>query len=144
MTTRSSGARRVVVLLATAARWLFGIPRLLLIAFLTLYRWLVSPMYGDTCRFYPSCSLYALTAVQRHGALRGSWLAGRRLLRCHPWNPGGVDHVPPVRSKAGCDHGVTAPATPSASLPTEPRSGADHRVVPTDQNCAPSAPRRAA
>nr|WP_308113921.1 membrane protein insertion efficiency factor YidD [Kineosporia corallincola] len=115
-----------------------------------MYRWLVSPIYGETCRFYPSCSLYALTAVQRHGALRGSWLAARRLLRCHPWNPGGVDHVPPVRSKAGCEHGVTAPATPSAvpaspaAEPDSPEPRANRRVAPTDQNCAPSTPRRAA
>lgn len=47
------------------------------------------------CRFHPSCSSYALQAITTHGAVRGTWLAGRRLLRCHPWNPGGVDHVPP-------------------------------------------------
>ncbi len=46
------------------------------------------------CRFYPTCSCYARTAVMRFGALRGSWLAVRRLLRCHPWNPGGIDPVP--------------------------------------------------
>ena len=145
--------RRATALLSKAARGLVSVPRLLLIGFLRLYRFLVSPMYGDTCRFYPSCSLYALTAVQRHGALRGSWLAGRRLLRCHPWNPGGVDHVPPVRSQAGCEHEVTAPVTsssvpaqasPPASFATEARSGTDPGEAPTDQNCAPSAPRRAA
>ena len=47
-----------------------------------------------SCRFYPSCSAYAMTAVQRFGPIKGSWLAARRLGRCHPWNPGGVDHVP--------------------------------------------------
>ncbi len=46
------------------------------------------------CRFYPSCSAYALDALRLHGPFRGAWLAARRLLRCHPWNPGGVDHVP--------------------------------------------------
>lgn len=56
---------------------------------------LTAPVRTPRCRFYPSCSTYALEAVSVHGALKGSWLAGRRLLRCHPWNPGGVDHVPP-------------------------------------------------
>ncbi|WP_366146514.1 membrane protein insertion efficiency factor YidD [uncultured Pseudokineococcus sp.] len=54
----------------------------------------VSPWYPPVCRFYPSCSAYAVQALGEHGALRGSWLTTRRLLRCHPWNPGGVDHVP--------------------------------------------------
>jgi putative membrane protein insertion efficiency factor len=67
----------------------------LLIGFLKLYRRFVSPMYGQVCRFYPTCSAYALEAVQLHGAVRGSWLAARRLARCHPWNPGGFDPVPP-------------------------------------------------
>ena len=58
------------------------------------YQLLLSPLHPPSCRFYPSCSAYALTAVERFGLVRGGWLALRRLLRCHPWNPGGVDHVP--------------------------------------------------
>jgi putative membrane protein insertion efficiency factor len=56
------------------------------------------------CRFHPSCSTYALEALSVHGPLRGSWLAAARLGRCHPWNPGGVDHVPPARGRASNDH----------------------------------------
>lgn len=64
------------------------------IALIRAYQLVLSPMRPQTCRFYPSCSAYALTAIRRFGLVRGSWLATRRLLRCHPWNPGGVDHVP--------------------------------------------------
>ena len=62
------------------------------------YQLLVSPLLGPRCRFYPSCSSYALAAIREHGPVRGTWLAGRRLLRCHPWNAGGLDPVPPPRS----------------------------------------------
>lgn len=65
-----------------------------LIGLLKAYRLVISPLYGNVCRYYPSCSAYALRAVQVHGALKGTWLAGRRLLRCHPWASGGYDPVP--------------------------------------------------
>ena len=65
-----------------------------LIFLLKVYRLVISPLYGNVCRYYPSCSAYALRAVEVHGAFRGSWLAARRLLRCHPWAPGGYDPVP--------------------------------------------------
>jgi len=68
--------------------------RWLLIGFLRAYRLLVSPLYGQVCRYHPSCSAYALEAVTEHGSLRGSWLAARRLVRCHPWAAGGYDPVP--------------------------------------------------
>ena len=63
-----------------------------------LYRLVLSPLLGRHCRFAPSCSRYALDALEQHGALRGSWLAVRRVGRCHPWHPGGHDPVPPARS----------------------------------------------
>ncbi len=68
--------------------------RLLLVLLVKAYRRLVSPMLPPACRFYPSCSAYAETALERHGALKGSWLAARRLARCHPFHPGGIDPVP--------------------------------------------------
>ena len=76
-------------------------PRLLsragrrLAAFLIrLYQLAVSPLLGANCRFYPSCSSYALQAIERFGCLRGGWLSLKRIGRCHPWHPGGVDLVP--------------------------------------------------
>lgn len=66
----------------------------LLIGLLRAYRAVISPLYGQVCRYHPSCSAYALEAVTVHGALRGSWLAVRRLARCHPWAAGGYDPVP--------------------------------------------------
>jgi uncharacterized protein len=78
---------------------------------LTGYRRFVSPLLLPSCRFYPSCSAYALEAVQVHGALRGSWLAARRLGRCHPFHPGGLDPVPPARSGARASAVTGAEAT---------------------------------
>ncbi|QDO87141.1 membrane protein insertion efficiency factor YidD [Ornithinimicrobium ciconiae] len=65
-----------------------------LIALVRVYQLLISPLLGPSCKFYPSCSAYAVTALRRHGPIRGTWLAARRLGRCHPWSHGGVDHVP--------------------------------------------------
>lgn len=65
-----------------------------LIALVRFYQLAISPGLPPSCRFHPSCSAYTLEALQRHGALRGAWLGGRRLLRCGPWHPGGYDPVP--------------------------------------------------
>ncbi|HUY44845.1 MAG TPA: membrane protein insertion efficiency factor YidD [Streptosporangiaceae bacterium] len=69
-----------------------------LLGLIGAYRRFISPMFGPRCRFAPSCSAYALEAVREHGALRGSWLAVRRIGRCHPFNGGGYDPVPPRRA----------------------------------------------
>lgn len=66
----------------------------LLIVLLKVYRTVVSPLYGNVCKFHPTCSAYALGAVETHGAVKGSVLAIRRLGRCHPWSLGGYDPVP--------------------------------------------------
>ena len=58
------------------------------------YQLAISPLLGPRCRFYPSCSQYASEAIETHGAFRGTWLAMKRIFRCHPWNEGGFDPVP--------------------------------------------------
>lgn len=78
-------------------RHLVDLPRNLLIGVLKLYRLIISPLYGQVCGYFPSCSAYGLEAVTVHGAVKGSWLTGRRILRCNPWSQGGIDPVPPGR-----------------------------------------------
>ncbi len=66
----------------------------LLMALIRVYQWTISPLLGPVCRFYPSCSRYGYEAIATYGAIKGTYLTVRRLLRCHPWNPGGYDPVP--------------------------------------------------
>ncbi len=66
----------------------------LMLFMIRAYRYLLSPWWGNQCRFDPTCSEYAMQAIRGHGALRGSWLALRRLTKCHPWRRGGFDPVP--------------------------------------------------
>jgi len=68
--------------------------RTILVALIQFYRYLISPWLGQHCRFEPTCSVYALTAIQRYGALHGSVLTVKRLSKCHPWHTGGIDPVP--------------------------------------------------
>ena len=100
----------------------------LLMGIIRLYRWLVSPVLtslfnpNGLCRFNPSCSEYALQAIQLHGPFRGSWLALKRLLRCHPWGACGDDPVPPKQHGKSCgcehpDHSTKADSTRPDALP---------------------------
>ena len=77
--------------------------RRILVALIQIYRYTLSPYLGQHCRYLPTCSCYGIEALQRHGGLRGSWLTVRRLLRCHPWSPGGHDPVPEPRRRP--EHG---------------------------------------
>ncbi|WP_460801879.1 membrane protein insertion efficiency factor YidD [Microbacterium sp. GXF6406] len=71
------------------------LPRNLVLGLLAVYRTVISPIYGDVCAYYPSCSAYAVGAVQQHGAVKGAALSAWRVLRCNPWTSGGVDDVRP-------------------------------------------------
>ncbi|MFP4146308.1 MAG: membrane protein insertion efficiency factor YidD [Halorhodospira sp.] len=68
--------------------------RWLLIGVIRIYQYVISPVVGPRCRFLPSCSEYAAEAIARYGLWRGGWLAARRVSKCHPWHPGGLDPVP--------------------------------------------------
>ena len=72
--------------------------RKLIITLLSVYRYCIGPLFPASCRFWPSCSTYAIEAIEKHGAARGLWLSAKRLGRCHPWHPGGVDVVPDAES----------------------------------------------
>ena len=84
--------------------------RWLLIALIYLYRGTLGLLLGGQCRYYPSCSHYGEEALRVHGALRGSWLTVKRIGRCHPWSPGGVDPVPPLLRT------TSAPTEPTARV----------------------------
>jgi putative membrane protein insertion efficiency factor len=85
-----------------AAAFALLLPRNCAVVILRAYRAVISPLYGDVCRYYPSCSRYTLEAIQEYGLIRGTALGAWRILRCHPWAKGGVDDVPHRHS-----HGFT-------------------------------------
>ena len=99
------------------------VPRNLGLAVLQAYRSVISPLYGDVCKYYPSCSAYAVGAVQQHGLLKGSALTAARLARCHPWARGGVDDVPMhahFRHELS-RYGFVVPSTDEAPAGASPR-----------------------
>lgn len=114
MTDEYSSVRRIL-------RAVGRVAALPLIGLIRFYQLVISPLTPPTCRYYPSCSSYALTAIQRFGPLKGTWLAARRLLRCHPWTPGGVDHVP-ERARPASSASATTAYESAASAATDSRT----------------------
>ncbi len=110
------------------------------LAALRFYQRAVSPALQPRCRFYPTCSAYAVEAVERHGAARGTWLALRRLLKCAPWHPGGVDLVPEPRASAGTA-GPGAPSSGGEHPDADDRGTGD--AARSSSREAPSRPDRA-
>lgn len=88
-----------------------------LLALIKLYQWTISPLLGPVCRYYPSCSHYGYTAIDRHGAVKGTGLTAWRILRCNPWSPGGVDHVPRASARGGMNCCATRGAAQRAGNP---------------------------
>lgn len=85
-------------------------------ALVRFYRTFISPLTPPSCRYTPTCSAYALEALERHGALKGSWLSVRRILRCHPWGGSGYDPVPGPRGESALpEEQVTEPSSSNAT-----------------------------
>ena len=81
------------------AKSLAAIPGAVARLLIKLYQWVLSPLLGPRCRFYPSCSNYAIQAIDQHGLIHGSVLSAKRICKCHPGHPGGIDEVPPAKHK---------------------------------------------
>lgn len=88
-----------------------------LLALIKLYQWTISPLLGPVCRYYPSCSHYGFTAIDRHGAVKGTALTAWRILRCNPWSPGGWTMFPLVSARAGTKCCATRCAAARAGTP---------------------------
>jgi hypothetical protein len=111
------------------ARFVVAIPTWVLSGLIVVYRRFVTPFTPATCRYYPTCSAYGLTAIRTHGAAKGTLLTGWRILRCNPWTRGGVDQVPPrgrwrAAADDGHDHGTPSVTTDPAAMPSAPSTGA--------------------
>jgi putative membrane protein insertion efficiency factor len=109
-----------------------------LLGAIRFYSRAISPALPPRCRFYPTCSAYAAEAIERHGAVRGTWLAVRRLAKCAPWHPGGVDPVPERTGTTDADRASSSPA--AAGPPDAPR----HSSTPTTAPTSPRAPQQEA
>jgi uncharacterized protein len=104
-----------------------GPVRRALLAVIGFYSRAISPALPPRCRFYPTCSAYAAEAIERHGAARGSWLAVRRILKCAPWHPGGVDLVPAPRGSGTAEEDHSSSRAVSAVPPSGETPGAPAR-----------------
>ncbi|WP_055587146.1 membrane protein insertion efficiency factor YidD [Streptacidiphilus griseoplanus] len=94
----------------------------LLMGLIRVYQWTISPLLGPVCRYYPSCSHYGYEAIRVHGAVKGTGLTAWRILRCNPWSPGGVDHVPPRKRPVWHQRLRGAMAAPQADPQTSSRA----------------------
>ena len=126
MTIKTRHDSPPLVPVAATLRWLGRqagrLPGRVLIGIVQLYRFGFSPVMAPSCRYWPSCSEYAIEALRSHGAARGSWLTAKRLCRCHPWSAGGIDEVPAAGSSAGS----VAPRHPGARHVTGWLAGSIH------------------
>ncbi|WP_248320830.1 MULTISPECIES: membrane protein insertion efficiency factor YidD [unclassified Caballeronia] len=105
-----------------------------LIALLRFYKVAISPLLGNRCRFYPSCSDYAREAIQYHGAAHGTYLAAKRLCRCHPFSAGGVDLVPTPSRAPGSSSASTQADSPAAGSAQEKHSPLNGAKALTDRH----------
>ena len=91
--------------------------RWLLIGPIRAYQLVISPLIGPRCRFYPTCSSYGIEAIQRHGPVKGGWLTLKRIAKCHPLHPGGIDLVPECSCAEPADNHTTADSSPTRKRP---------------------------
>lgn len=106
-------------LLTLAKRWILKALALVMIGFIKVYQYTISPLLGPRCRFWPSCSSYTVEAIQVHGPFKGGWMAIKRIIKCHPGSAGGIDPVPGGRSERLCQE--------DPDLAAPPHSTCDHR-----------------
>ncbi len=111
-----------------------------LLALIKLYQWTISPLLGPVCKYYPSCSHYGYTAIDRHGAIKGTALTAWRILRCNPWSLGGVDHVPPRNARGGTKCCAT-PGVHAGAGPPPPNRPPKRSSPPSFLRARPQRPR---
>jgi hypothetical protein len=139
VTLNATRASRLHEICGLAPKWLASLPARSLLSLIWLYRHSLSPVLpvvcgpGCGCRFHPTCAAYAADAVRTYGAMRGLWLAVRRLLKCHPWHPGGFDPIPPPNQPLPSD-GLQRMSTPRpVCRQTQAHAVASHHFRTTQQ-----------